>query len=148
MDYTSPTTPYCQSNVVLLPLLSPSPTIEYTSPYYPLPHLQYNTLPLLPSTALTVEYTSPYPLNWNIHILLPPTPLTTVEYTSRYYPECECSADGAGQVCAKSGFQQPDTVQLVTSEHLQKITGDQDNDYYLSTANIYRLHRFLCSMVA
>jgi len=61
----------------------------------------------------------------------------------RYHPDCACSDEHTGQVCTSAGFDVPQSYQAVTAEHIQDISGggDSEEQFYLSTQNMYRLHR-------
>jgi len=60
----------------------------------------------------------------------------------KYHPDCACSSDHTGQVCAKDGYLPPERFQVVTGDHLLDITGDDEEMYYLRTADMHRLHRY------
>ena len=63
----------------------------------------------------------------------------------RYHPECICAADHTGQLCSPEGFQHPPRFQVVTGDFLTDMTGDDEEMYYLRTADMHRLHRYACT---
>lgn len=60
----------------------------------------------------------------------------------KYHPDCQCISDHTGQLCATDGFEVPPTFQVVTGDHIQDITGDDEEEFYLRTSDLYRLHRY------
>ena len=65
-----------------------------------------------------------------------PTPLI-----KKFYPNCQCTKDNTGFICDQSGSDPP-KFQVVTGEWLQDITGAREEDFYLNTNDLYRLHRY------
>jgi hypothetical protein len=63
---------------------------------------------------------------------------------AKYHPDCTCTTDHTGELCTTNGFDIPPSYQTVTSEYIQDITGDDEEQYYLTTQDMYRLHRFVC----
>jgi len=59
----------------------------------------------------------------------------------KYHPDCTCTKDHTGQVCMTSGFDVPPSFQAVTSEYIQDISGEMEEEFYLNTQDMYRLHR-------
>ena len=60
----------------------------------------------------------------------------------RYHPDCTCSDDHTGQVCTSAGFEVAPSYQAVTAEYIEDISGDDEEQFYLSTQDMYRLHRY------
>ena len=60
----------------------------------------------------------------------------------KYHPDCQCTSDHTGELCSTDGFEVPPTFQVVTGDHIQDISGDQEEEYYLRTSDMYRLHRY------
>jgi ATP-binding cassette subfamily A (ABC1) protein 2 len=60
----------------------------------------------------------------------------------RYHPDCTCTSDHTGQLCTTAGFDIPSSFQAVTAEYIQDISGDADEQFYLTTQDMYRLHRY------
>jgi len=66
----------------------------------------------------------------------------------RYHPDCKCTKDHTGQICKTAGFEVPPSFQAVTAEYIQDITGETEEQFYLSTQDLYRLHRYNeCSVI-
>ncbi len=59
----------------------------------------------------------------------------------KYHPDCQRTPDHTGELCSTDGFHVPPTFQVVTGDHIQDITGDEEEEYYLRTSDMYRLHR-------
>jgi len=74
----------------------------------------------------------------------------------RYYAECKCSKAHTGQVCTSAGFDVAPSYQAVTADHIQDIStsaattradpaqsdASDEEEFYLSTQDMYRLHRY------
>jgi len=60
----------------------------------------------------------------------------------KYHPDCTCTEDHTGQVCLTSGFDIPASFQAVTAEYIQDISGEMEEEFYLTTQDMYRLHRY------
>jgi len=59
----------------------------------------------------------------------------------KYHPDCMCTKDHTGQICKTAGFDIPPSYQAVTAEYIQDISGEVEEQFYLSTQAMYRLHR-------
>lgn len=60
----------------------------------------------------------------------------------KYHPDCTCTKDHTGQICTTAGFDIPPSFQAVTAEYIQDISGEQEEMFYLTTQDMYRLHRY------
>lgn len=64
----------------------------------------------------------------------------------RYYPKCHCDKDNTGFICEQSGFEHPPQFKVVTSDILQDITGNYEEQFLVSTTDMYRLHRSVSNL--
>ena len=62
---------------------------------------------------------------------------------NRYYPKCHCAPEHNGYICDKGGYVSPPFFQAVTSDILQDVTGDNEEEYFLDTTDMYRLSRLV-----
>jgi len=60
----------------------------------------------------------------------------------KYHPDCTCTKDHTGQICLTAGFDIPPSYQAVTAEYIQDISGEMEEEFYLTTQDMYRLHRY------
>lgn len=59
---------------------------------------------------------------------------------NRYYPNCHCAPENNGFICDKAYVEAPH-FQAVTSDIVQDVSGDKEEDYFLDTTDMYRLNR-------
>jgi len=60
----------------------------------------------------------------------------------KYHPDCRCTKDHTGQICTTAGFDIPPSYQAVTAEYIEDVSGEDEEQFYLSTQDMYRLHRY------
>ena len=59
-----------------------------------------------------------------------------------YYPICKCEKESRF-VCKNKDVLDPPEFSVVTGDHLQNISGLEEEDFYLYTTQNYKLHRYI-----
>ena len=86
-----------------------------------------------------LSLSSKYYFLFKIYFIFPHS--ATVGPHPSYYPECHCAADNSGLECAKLGYLDPPEFKVITGDHIQDISGQNEENFYLNTYDKHRINR-------